>query len=358
MSRRRLRRSCSTAACAALLLLIGSVTDLRAAPTLKRSDFYRYRAWVAARDAVPASPDPVLFPYGEVAPADGIDLVPDKLGTAARSLVTLEDVLVRDWTTAKSFSPDQTLGTARAYRDVGEHDAALTWYRRSAQSRGSAAALPADVRREMFACAVLSGDSIQVTTELLNLVGLARLEPVTDTLELAFRWMVVRDAGRNLDLLMDKVEGQLELLGPRVRFWCAYAHALRDEREECLGQLLRLVADADAPRALRPDQADWVLRMIPDILYLQDRRDDALRLYAALAASSGEGGAWARYQLANMHLLAGEYGRAQALFGELCDAEAESGWRARACFLAGVTDRLALIREGGETYGIDGLHRR
>lgn len=358
MSRRHLRRYARATLGAVLLLLGGGLTDLWAAPTLKRSDFYRYHRWVETRAGQPDSVSRSLFSLDEPAAAAGLDLVPDRLGTAARSLVTLEDQLVRNWTDTKAFTAAQCLDAARAYRDVGEHAAALTWYRRSAQARGSASSVPAEVRHEMFASAVQTGDSLQVTVELLNLVGLASLAPVDRTVELAFRWLAVRDDGRNLKLLLDKVDGQLANLGPRNRFWAAYAHALREERDACLAQLLRLLADPAAPGELAPSQSDWALRTIPDLLYLDGRRDDALRLYAALSEGRGDGAAWARYQVANMHLLAGDYGRARPLFAEICDAEAEGGWRARACALAGLTDRLASIREGGETYGLDALHRR
>ncbi|HPF33928.1 MAG TPA: hypothetical protein P5571_06065 [Candidatus Krumholzibacteria bacterium] len=359
MSRRHLRRCWRTAALAVLLLVAGGVNELHAAPTLKRSDFYRYRVWVDARAAQPDTAPTALFPAGEAADADGApSLAPDRLDTAARSLITLEDMLVRNWTEARKATAEDCLDAARSYRDLGEHGAALTWYRRSAQARGLGSALPADIRREMFSSAVMTGDSLQVTVEVLNLVGLPELRPVVDTVELAFRWLVVHDGAANLDLFMQKVDGQLELLGPRVRFWAAYVHAMRGERHAALAQLLRLVGDAASPAALTPAQSDWVLRTVPDLLYLLDRRDDALRLYATLAEGRGEGAVWARYQVANQHLLAGDYERARPLFDEVCDAQAVGTWRARACALAGLVGRLAAVREGGESYGIDGIHGR
>ena len=341
-----------------LLLVIAS--DSMAAPRLKRSDFYRYRSW--ATDFASSHVQTITtakFPdASSTNHDDDLSSGQGRLMTAARSLLVVEDVLIREWSKSRRFTPDQSLATARSYRDVGEFAEALRWYRRSSLRHRDSNNDSGDIRREMFATAILSADSLLVTEEFLNLVGRTDLSKVEPTLVLAFRWMIAEDHGKNLDLLMRKTEGQIEKLGPNVQFWYSYVHAMREDRTACLKSLLNLLSAKDFSTELAPVQVSWVLRTIPDILYLEQKRDDALRLYPALEELPGETGSWARFQLANGYFLAGNYNKAQSLFSEFCSDPASTSWHTRACNMAAMMDQLASIQQEGVPYGTDSIHTR
>jgi len=350
--------------CAILLgsaiLLLTLVSDTMAASRLKRSDFYRYRSLAAGYvSAIQDSAPQLQYPDGMILTENNlVDLRRGRLMSAARSLLNVEDILIREWNRNSQFTTDQSLTTARSYRDVGEFGEALKWYRRALHRGQVDDPGSAELRREMFSTAVLSADSLQVTEEFLNLMGLADLRKVESTLELAFRWMIVEDHGRNLDHLMAKVVGQIDGLGPRIRFWYSYVLAMRSDRGACLDHLLRLMAEPGVSGQLEPQQLGWVLRTIPDILYLEQGRDDALRLYHTLEELPGETGAWARYQLANGYFLAGDYTAARQLYGEFCNDQTQTSWRARACDMAAMVDQLASIQQEGVPYGTDSIHTR
>jgi tetratricopeptide (TPR) repeat protein len=355
-----MRHNTSAAAVGVALLLITVVGDLQAAPRLSRSDFYRYRTWVRAHEAIVDAPAPALpFPGAVgVVSNDTLAIEEGRLLTAAKSLGVLEDFLVREWKRAGAFTADQNLSTARSYRDVGEYDEALVWYRRAASASGGASSLGPEFRHETFAVAVVSGDSLQVTRELLNLVGLKDLSGDERTVELAVRWLVAVGDESNLDHLMRKVESQLSALGTRLQFWHAYVQAVEGDRDGCLTSLDRLLHRAGAAEGLPRDQREWILRTYADLHYLADRRDDALRLYNLLAELEGEAGGWGRYQLANHHLLAGDYAAAGELYESFCDRSARGTWVARACEMAVLTAQLDEIRKEGEPYGTDVIHGR
>jgi len=360
MSLHPLRHNTLIAACGALLLLTTIVGDLQAAPRLSRSDFYRYRTWIRA-EASQANESARALPFPGVAGVvitDTLDIEAGRLMTAARSLVVLEDFLVREWKRAGSFSADQNLSTARSYRDVGEYDEALKWYRRAGQAVGGSSKRAPELRHETFAVAVMSGDSLQVTRELLNLVGLKNLSREEPTVELAVRWLVAAGDERNLDHLMTKVEAQLKGLSPRLYFWRAYVQALDDDRDGCLASLEAILHRTGAAKQLERGQREWILRTYADLHYLAGRRDDALRLYNLLAELDGDAGGWGRYQLANHHLLAGEYAAAREIYDGFCDGTTQGTWTARACEMAALTAQLDEIRKEGEPYGTDVIHGR
>ncbi len=342
------------------ILLLVITSDSMAAARLKRSDFYRYRTWATdyASSAV-QSINTAHFPDASSrTPDDDLSNNQGRLMTAARSLLVVEDVLIREWSKSRRFTSDQSLATARSYRDVGEFAEALRWYRRSSLRQADSNNDSGDIRREMFATAILSADSLLVTEEFLNLVGRVDLTEVEPTLELAFRWMIAEDHGKNLDLLMRKTKGQIETLGPNVQFWYAYVQAMRQDRMACLKGLLSLLEAKDYASELAPVQVGWVLRTIPDILYLEQKRTDALRLYHVLEELPGETGSWARYQLANGYFLAGDYIEAQSLYSEFCSDPARTSWHARACNMAAMMDQLASIQQEGVPYGTDSIHTR
>ncbi len=342
----------------ALLSLI-AVGDLQAAPRLSRSDFYRYHTWVKIHQDHAGDVEAVLsFPGLSMAvQRDTMAMSSDRLLTATRSLLVLEDFLVREWKRAEAFSPEQNITTARSYREVGEYAEALRWYRR-AEANPGATADDADLRQEIFAVAVMTGDSLQVTRELLNLVGRKDLARYESTVETAVRWLVVSGDEQNLDHLMRKIEVQMSGLGPRLWFWYAYVQAVRDDRDGCLASLRRLMARTGAPEQLSGEQRGWVMRTYADLHYLAGFQDDALRLYILLAELDGVDGDWGRYQVANQHLLAGEYAQAGAIYSSFCTDSEHTSWAGRACEMATLVSQLDEIRKEGEPYGTDVVHSR
>ena len=360
MSLRSLRSSFLTACLASVLLTSGLVGDCRAASSLSRSEINRYQCWITAqKTGAGGVPSSVPFPGLIVEDSQrSSNMTGDRLLTAARSLLVREDFLVREWKRTESFSGEQHVATARSYRDVGEYDEAMRWYRRAETKPGSAAADDPDLRQEIFAVAVLTGDSLQVTRELLNLVGRQDFTRFESTTETAIRWLVATGDQRNLDHLIQKIESQMTGLGAGLWFWHAYVQAVRGEREACLISLRRILARTGAEDRLSPMQRGWVLRTFADLHYLDGRHDDALTLYALLAELPGDDGDWGRYQLANAHFLAGEYALAQALYSTFCEQGDRTSWADRACTMATLVAQLDAIRKEGEPYGIEVVHAR
>lgn len=342
------------------LLLTALLGEVHAAPRLSRSDFYRYSTYVKQHMAAPADAAALPFPGLEgAARTDTVVVDEDRLSMAARSLQSLEDFLVREWKRTQSFSANQYLTAARSYRDVGEYDEALRWYRRASRNRRDTSARGPELRREMFAVAVLSGDSLQVTEELLNLTGLSELADDGGAVELAFRWLLVNDDRNNLDHLLAKLDGHLDEQPVSTRFWYAYTMAARGDRDACLAALVGILGAADGIDGLDADRRGWVLRTYADLHYLAGLRDDALRLYNLLAdVAAPEVGGWARYQLANHHFIAGEYDAAGDIYDTFCGLDEATGWRERACEMATLVRSLDGIRKEGEPYGTDVIHTR
>lgn len=325
-----------------------------AAPSLSRLDIMSYSQWLQSDAAAATRTD--LYPGGqELESLKGPHQV-DRRILAARAMSYRSESLERAWDRSEFESEDQSLATARALRELGEYADALGWYRTARHNRSVTAADPT-LDAEIFACAVLTADSLAVFEELLSLVGRSELDERDDQLELAFRHYAGRRDATNLEFLRSKVAGRLDTAPPRIRFWYAYTLANVRQHADALPVVLALVHHAEIVSELEPWQRRWVVRALPDLLYLSDRPADAYRLYELLAAvDTGAEGLWARYQLANRFLLSGEYDLAASIYDESCAESEPAPWQQRACALAETARRLAVIRKEGERHGTDGIH--
>lgn len=314
-----------------------------------------YADWLrtAAADSLAGS-DPA-YPHGYV--QDGVEDSGVPLLDVAKATIELEGALGRKRMPGEGYEPGMALALARNYRRLAEYDRALGLY------RGTLKVLPdSNLAREAFTTAVLQGDSLQVTRELLNIVGASDLQRNAAEVELGYRALLSRGADHDLDLLMMKVDGQDAPMPPRIRFWHAFAQYHLGHDADSLYHLRLLISAPGRPEELPAAAASWVARAIPDLLLQLDRRDDAADLYALLAHDGpAECRPWGGYQLGNILLAGGDYAGAVDCFENIA-AEADStvseDWLQRVRVLAGVAGDLDRIRNEGEPYGIADLHRR
>jgi tetratricopeptide (TPR) repeat protein len=327
--------------------------EVRASGGLSRTELRGYAHWLLAlADTTDA---PRLYPLGRTEAEIVADSFDRRL-TAARALIDYEATTSRAWEAGDFRNEMQSLNHARSSREILDFEGALAWYRTALKARG-ARGLDGPLAREIFATAIMSGDSLQVLEQLLNVVGGADLSDRVPAVVLAYRnYLHERDA-TNLALLMDKVEAQLDKLPPEVSYWHAFALVHLDRRAEAVPLLEALARESDLVSEMSPAEVAWFVRALPDNLLLLDRRRDALQLYQLLgAAAETEPGRWARYQIANAFLLEGRYEEAQPLFAEACDAVEPAPWQVRSCSLAETAAALAEIRKEGERHGTDGIH--
>lgn len=325
----------------------------RAASGLSRGTLLGYAQWLQRLDA---NSETRLYPTGRT--EDEIaDLGQQRRVTAARALMDYDDSIGRAWDYHDYGNAAQTLNLARSNAEILDFDRALEWYGSTVAARGGVSGVDGDLAREIFAVAIQSGDSLQVLEQLLNTVGAPHLAGRTGAVVLAYRhYLGLRDV-RNLDLLMEKVGAQVATLPPEIRFWHAFALVDRGREAEAVPLLEELARDARLGERLGRAHVEWFVRALPDLLFLADRRRDALRLYAMLAARDDvEAGLWARYQIANDLLLSGRYDEAKSLLKQLCDASDPAPWQLRACALAETVETLNDIRKEGAPYGTDDLH--
>jgi hypothetical protein len=353
----RLRSILDLKRCAVVLTVVGSCCLARPAEAaIGRLEVLAYGRWIQASGEL--TPSLARYPWGdETAQQPGQRLIERRI-LAARAMSIRSEAVERAWDRSDFEGTFQSLNTARALRELGDYPAALEWYR-TARHNATVPAPGPDLDTEIFACAVLTGDSLSVIQELLNLVGLSDLDRRGPHLELAFRHYTGQRDTTNLDFLCSKVAGRLDETSPRVHFWYAYTQAAAGRNGEAQDALLALVRDGGSVRELEPWQAHWVARALPDLLYLNDRTQDAYRLYELLATTgSAPEGLWARYQLANRFLLSGEYDLAADIYRESCDVSEPAPWQQRACALVETAERLAVIRKEGVRHGTDGIHSR
>ena len=273
--------------------------------------------------------------------------------TAARAILDIEDAVGRAWDPSIYETPVTALNTARAYVEIGDYENALHWYRLLQQSSDPEAHRDS-LAGEMFSAAVMSGDSLQVVEQLLNIVGTNDLASRESAVALAYRHYLGNGDATNLGLLLEKTAAQEDRLSPRLRFWQCFALESRGEHEQALGLLLDLVADKTAADPLTTWQLGWVLRATPDISFLLGRDHDAARLYGILAGAAETGaGRWACYQLANLTLQTGDYTKAAELFRSAGGDGAGQPWQASAVAMADAADKLAEIRKEGARHGGD-----
>lgn len=334
-------------------LAVGQVGSARAAGGLSRSELVGYAQWLQVM-AEP-SETPRLYPLG-LTEQEIVDASFERRLTAARALIDFEGTSSRAWDIGDFKSETQSLNHARVSREILDFEGALQWYRTALKARAPKG-LDGPLAHEIFATAIMSGDSLQALEQLLNVVGGADLNVRADAVVLAYRHYLHERDATNLNLLMEKVAAQLDKLPAEIVYWHAFALVHLDRRSEAVPLLRKLSRKTSLAGELDPDQVTWYVQALPDNLLLLDKRQDALRLYQMLGASADTGpGRWARYQIANAYLLDGQYAAAQPLFAEACDAVDPAQWQIRSCSLAETAATLAEIRKEGERHGSDDIH--
>ena len=326
-----------------------------AAKSLTRAEVTGYSQWlgVLAEDA----DAPQLYPLGKTEAEIAAESHERRLA-AARALIDYDASAIRAWNAADFRNEFQSVNHARGSREILDFDGALQWYRTALQARAPRVA-DGVLTREIFATAVMSGDSLQILEQLLNLVGVADLKDRSAAVVLAYRHYLHERDRTNLDLLMEKVAPQLAQLPTEIVFWHAFCLIHLERRAEAEPLLERLACDATLAAALAREQVEWFVQALPDNLTLLDRHRDAHRLYRLLGARADTpAGRWARYQLANAYLLEGRYDQAAPLYAEACDAAEPASWQIRACALAETATALEEIRKEGERYDTDDMHDR
>jgi tetratricopeptide (TPR) repeat protein len=330
-------------------------SQVHAAKGISRNELIGFTQWLQALD-VPAASD-ALYPYGQTPTTAGIQDLDRRL-TAARALLTFEESMGRAWDGSEYAREDQCLNNARANREILDFRQAMRWYRTSLEARGGGVP-DGHLAREMLATAIMTGDSLQVLEELLNMVGQPRLSERADAVVLAYRHYLYERDESNLGLLMEKVGAQIESVPAEIRYWHAFSLAYLGRNAEALPLLETLARDPQTAERLNREQVAWFVRALPDNLYIQGRHHDALRLYRLLAVREDlDAGRWARFQIANDLLLAGLYDEAEPLLKEACDVPEPNAWQVRACELARTVAAMNDIRKEGMRYGTDGLHVR
>ena len=326
-----------------------------AAKGLSRADLLGYAQWLQRLDT---PVETKLYPIGRT------EREINALGharrlTAARAMLDYDESLSRAWDRRDYAGEAQALNHARSCAEILDYDRAMDWYSDAVAARGGASGVDDALACEIFSTAVQSGDSLLVLEQLLNTVGAPRLEKRTGAVTMAYRHYLGRHDDRNVDFLMEKVGGLVNTLPLEIRFWHAFALIERDRASEALPLLEDLCRNVQIAESLERLHVEWFLRALPDVLWLEDRRRDALSLYALLAVREDvEAGRWARYQIANDLLLSGRYEEAEPLLKEACDAADPAFWQLHACELSETVASLNDIRKEGAPYGTDCLHAR
>lgn len=324
-----------------------------AAKGLSRAELIGYSQWLQALHG--PETQTALYPSGLTQSTIENESYGRRL-SAARALLTYDESLERAWNRTEFATEIQCLNNARASCEILDFHQAIQWYRTAARARGSLNTNGV-IAREMFATAIMTGDSLQVLEEMLNMVGLPRLKDRAEAIVLAYRHYLYERDDKNLGHLMEKVETQLDELPAEIHYWHAFSLSYLDRDTEALPLLETIARDARLTEKLTRDQIVWFVRALPDNLYLQDRRHDALRLYRLLAVREDlDVGRWARFQIANDLLLDGLYEAAEPLLQEACNAPEPKGWQLRACELARTVAALNEVKKEGVRYGTDGLH--
>ena len=338
-----------------------AVLLLLAAPSAGAGDFgaaaqQDYRMWlhslertVKAQAGRETPEPPALYPFGTRPPAGEESQVWRHL-SIGRALGRLEgdrEALER----VRGGTAFQAVSLARSYWNLSEYDSSLVWYERAAR-RDTTAAYHEDIGRESLAAAIALGDSLLITQMLLNTIGTSRLEGREEELALAYRYLLAERNTHELELLVSKLARNEDRMGPRLRYWHAFALTSLGRWDRALDQLQRLLAGGGLSHGLGRLQRCWVLTTVPDLLFLLGRGAEARPLYAQLTESElPELQGWAAYQLGNLDFLAMKYDRARLAYVRLCGSEETGAWRERACAMAELAELLAAIKTEGEAYG-------
>ncbi len=301
-----------------------------------------YGCWVqdlavAVADSVPSR----LYPLG-LSPQEALAQGrPERLVAMSRELQVREHAMTDAWDAASYKTEASALAAARAYRDVGAYAQALQWYGVAQQAAGLA--LPAGpLAHEMFATAVLAGDSLRTDERFRDLLASGDLPANEGAAVIAYRHYLIRNDRVNLRRLIALASCQTDRLTPDLLFWQSYCLVADGRRAETVPLLLRLVSGAQNTAQLEGWQRVWVARALPDGLYMADRGGAAAILYGMLAVQqAGEAPLWASYQLANFALRDGDFSGAAALYRRSAGAAPVAAWQLRAVALAGTAEQLS-----------------
>ena len=321
----------------------------RAADGLTPLTILGYGCWVqdlaaAAADSVPLR----LYPLGRSPQEALLQGRPERLAATVRELRARERALTDAWDAAPYRTESSAVAAARGYRDVGEYEAALQWY--GTAQRAAGLALPVGpLAHEMFATAVLWGDSLRIDERFRDLMASGDLAASEGAAVVAYRHYLTRNDRTSLRRLLALASGQADRLTPALLFWQSYGLVADGRRAESVPLLLRLVAGAGAGAAadLEGWQRVWVARALPDGLFMADDSGAAAILYGMLAVQpAGEAPLWASYQLANFALRDGDFAGAAELYRRSAGAAPAAAWQLRAVALAGTAEGLIGVGKG------------
>ncbi len=263
--------------------------------------------------------------------------------------------LEREWPLRgedRTASPLVALANARNYMNLSEFDSSLVWYDKTAELDTEGNFLR-EVQREKMATAVAQQDSLRVQECITNTIGQSAITGQESAFILALRWALVTRDKKTIDLLLQKIDQDGDNLPDRLRFWVAYAHAWRKDRATALANLQVLVRSGGLSRDLAESQRAWVLKAVPDFLFLAGEQQAARELYEVLAGSSLPAlASWGGYQVANLDLLEGRYLRASVGFKRICEAQRHGSWQDHACAMADLAAKMERLKSEGEPYGV------
>jgi len=317
-----------------------------------------YGCWVQDLAAAEADSVPLrLYPLGRSPQEALLQGRPERLAATVRELRARERALTDAWDAAPYRTESSALAAARGYREVGEYEQALKWYGIAQLATG--AALPVGpLAHEMFATAVLSGDSLRIDERFRDLMASGDLVASEGAAVVAYRHYLVRHDRTSLRRLLALGSGQAERLTPSLLFWQSYGLVADGRRAESVPLLQRLVAGACEATDLEGWQRVWVARALPDGLYMADDVGAAAVLYGMLAVQpAGEAPLWASYQLANAALRDGDFAGAAELYRRSAGAAPAEAWQLRAVALAGTAEQLIGTGKGGAP-DVDAAERR
>lgn len=319
----------------------------RAADGLTPLTILGYGCWVQDLAAAEADSVPLrLYPLGRSPQESLLRGRPERLAATVRELRARERALTDAWDAAPYRTESSAVAAARGYRDVGEYETALQWY--GTAQRAAGLALPVGpLAHEMFATAVLWGDSLRIDERFRDLMASGDLAASEGAAVVAYRHYLTRNDHTSLRRLLALASGQADRLTPTLLFWQSYCLVADGRRAESVPLLLRLVAGAGSAADLESWQRVWVVRALPDGLYMADDSGAAALLYGMLAVQpAGEAPLWASYQLANFALNDGDFAGAAELYRRSAGAAPVTAWQLRAVALAGTADQLTGVGKG------------
>jgi len=297
----------------------------------------------------------LLFPFDHPG-WQGIEVQPYRHLSISKAIGELE----REWQLRgqdRTESPLVALANARNYMNLSEFDSSLVWYGKATELDTEGNFLR-EVRREKMAAAVAQRDSLAVQECITNTIGNSAVTGQESEFILALRWALVMRDQETVDLLLQKIRQDGSNLPDRLRFWVAYAYGWRQDRLTAMTHLRVLVQSGGLSRDLAESQRAWVLKAIPDFLFLEGQQDAARQLYEVMAGSSlPRLASWGHYQIANLDLLDGRYLRASEGFNRICEAKRQGSWQDHACAMTGLASEMERLKSEGEPYGVSAFYR-